>query len=224
MEFPDLVMGSFLRRENRFLATVAVKGRPVGVHVPNSGRLAELLRPEQPVWLAPRDGAGRKTRYDLLLAVDGETLVCVHSRVANALLEEYIRALVKEDVQIEREVRLGQSRIDFALRGRDGVRWIEAKCCTLVREGTALFPDAPTARGRRHLCELATVRTGGHGATVYFVVQRGDALRFAPNAETDPEFALALRDAAEAGVVVKALSCCVTPQRIDPHEEMEVLL
>ena len=144
--------------------------------------------------------------------------------MANALLEEYIRALVEDDVQIEREVQLGQSRIDFALREHGGVRWIEAKCCTLVREGTALFPDAPTARGRRHLRELATARAESHGAAVYFVVQRSDAVRFAPNAETDPEFALALKSAVEAGVAVKALSCHVMPRRIEPREEMAVLL
>jgi len=217
VEFPDLVPGSFVRRENRFLAAVVVDGRTVGAHVPNSGRLAELLRPEQPVWLALRDSARRKTRYDLLLAADGEILVCVDSRMANALLEEYLDVVIEEDVQIESEVRLGQSRIDFALRKRGGVRWIEAKCCTLVREGTALFPDAPTARGRRHLRELTIARAEGHGAAVYFVVQRSDAVRFAPNAETDPEFALALKGAAEAGVMVKALSCRVTPQRIKPR-------
>jgi sugar fermentation stimulation protein A len=101
---------------------------------------------------------------------------------------------------------LGRSRFDFALRDLRGAETlVEVKSVTLVEDGVALFPDAPTVRGARHLSELEDyVRAGGR-ALVLFVVQRGDARAVAPNARTDPRFARALLSAARAGVMLRAV-------------------
>jgi sugar fermentation stimulation protein A len=104
--------------------------------------------------------------------------------------------------------------VDFLLEGERGSCLLEVKSVSLVRQGVALFPDAPTARGRAHLDLLAAARGGGTGAAVLFIVQRGDARVFSPHREADPAFATALRRAARAGVLVLAMRCRVSRQRV----------
>jgi sugar fermentation stimulation protein A len=111
-----------------------------------------------------------------------------------------------------REVRHGASRIDFLLRHRGRDVLTEVKSATWVVGRRALFPDAPTVRGARHLRELAEVARNGAGAALIFVVQRTDVTSLAPHAERDPAFAAALRDAQNAGVQVLAYRCSVTPR------------
>ena len=105
---------------------------------------------------------------------------------------------------------MGRQRADFlAVRGEQHCL-VEVKSVTLIVNGVALFPDAPTARGRAHLEHLIAARRRGLGAVALFVIQRGDALAFAPNRWTDPLFAEALERAARAGVCVRAVMCRVT--------------
>jgi len=178
-----LVPATFVKRDNRFRVTVQVEGHPVWAHLPNSGRLRELLVPGRRVLLAPAQAPGRRTRYDLLMVDLDETLVSVDARKPGPLLHEALQAGRLEEfagyTQVRREVSYGQSRLDLALEGGpDGGRcFIEAKSVTLVEDGVALFPDAPTQRGHRHLGELMRARGEGHRAAVAFVVQRGDAIR-----------------------------------------------
>jgi len=211
-----LVPATFVKRDNRFRVTVQVEGHPVWAHLPNSGRLRELLVPGRRVLLAPAQAPGRRTRYDLLMVDLDETLVSVDARKPGPLLHEALQAGRLEEfagyTQVRREVSYGQSRLDLALEGGpDGGRcFIEAKSVTLVEDGVALFPDAPTQRGRRHLGELMRARGEGHRAAVVFVVQRGDAVRFSPHDEADPAFGQTLREAAQAGVEVYAYKCRVS--------------
>ncbi len=123
-----------------------------------------------------------------------------------------------------REVPLGRSRIDFEVEDRRGRALVEVKSATLVVGGLALFPDAPTLRGARHLRELtAHVRAGGRGSVV-FVVQRNDARTLSPHVENDPAFAEALRGARRAGVGVLAFVCEVTPRGIRLDRRIPVVL
>jgi sugar fermentation stimulation protein A len=110
---------------------------------------------------------------------------------------------------IRPEVRYGDSRLDFRLTGPEGVCWVETKSVTLVTDGVAYFPDVPTARGSRHLRELLAIVGDGERAAVVFIVQREDAVSFAPAAAVDPLFAETLRQVAEAGVEVRAYVCRV---------------
>lgn len=217
MIFPKLTYGQFLHRDNRFRATVDVDGQRAWAHVSNSGRLSDLFIPGTPIWLAPAEKPNRKTAFDLKLVEHGPVLVSVDARLPNRLFEEALIARKLPDFDypnIDREVYLNDSRIDFRLSGTDEVCWVETKSVTLVEEGIAKFPDAPTSRGRRHLLELIRARAQGNRAAVVFIIQRPDALSFSPHQEADPEFTAALDQAVEAGVEALALTCRVTPKTI----------
>ncbi len=232
MELGPLTPGRFVRRLNRFAALVDVGGRRVLAHLANSGRLGELLVPGHRVYLRRRDRAGRRCPYDLALVRLRRTLVSVDARLPNALLGEALRAgriaALRGYGRPCAEVRHGASRLDFVLERRGARCLVETKSCTLVERGVALFPDAPTARGRRHLDALArAVRRGPPTrgparreknrttvAAVVFVVQRGDAALFRPNVAADPALARALRRAAAAGVRVLAYRCRVSRKAI----------
>jgi sugar fermentation stimulation protein A len=227
-----LIPATFVKRDNRFRVTVRVEGHLVWAHLPNSGRLRELLVPGRRVLLAAAQAPGRRTAYDLLMVDLDGTLVSIDARMPSRLLYEVLRPAQDETLrpaqdgalqagrlevfagyaEVRREVTYGQSRLDLVLEGGpDGERcFIEAKSVTLVEDGVALFPDAPTQRGRRHLGELARARVEGHRAAVVFVVQRDDAISFSPHDEADPAFGQALREAAQAGVEVYAYKCRVS--------------
>lgn len=230
MDLPPLVRGRFVRRDNRFRATVLVDGREAWAHVPNSGRLTELFVRGRSVWLAPAEAPHRKTGYDLKLVEHpvpgrGEVLVSVDARLPNPLFAEALTSGRLPDFScatFAREVVLGDSRLDFCLEGDDGTCWVETKSVTLVEEGTALFPDAPTARGRRHLRELQTAVAAGERAAVVFVVQRLDARSFAPHPTADTAFGDTLRTVAASGVDVRAYVCDVSHTTIAISHEIPV--
>lgn len=225
----------FKRRLNRFMALVETGQEELYVHVPNSGRLAELLLPGAPVYLTPRQGEKRKTAFDLTFTAvpAGKGWVCIDSQAANMLLGQYFAGanLLFPDFRlIGREVSLGKSRLDFLLGSREGVSdpgllYVEAKCVTLVKTGKrAFFPDAPTARGRQHLEELTRLVKKGERAAVVFLVQREDALSFSPNDSMDPAFGAALRNALSAGVAARALVCSVIPGSLVLKREIPVVI
>lgn len=215
-----LIPATFVKRDNRFRVTVRMEGHLVWAHLPNSGRLGELLVPGRRVLLAAAQAPGRLTSYDLLMVDLDGTLVSIDARMPSRLLCETLHAGRLEEfagyAKVRREVTYGQSRLDLALEGGpDGGRcFIEAKSVTLVEGGLALFPDAPTQRGRRHLGELARARAEGHRAAVVFVVQRDDASSFSPHDEADPAFGQALREAAQTGVEVYAYKCRVSEREV----------
>ena len=226
---PNLEEGFFLTRLNRFAALVEVAGREEMVHVANSGRLRELFEPGRRLLLAPAPGEHRKTRYDLALVDLGHTLVSADARLPNALLAEALQgqalAPYAEFAKVRREVTYGDSRLDLALEGPAGLCYLETKSVTLVENGgVAMFPDAPTTRGVKHLHTLTDVVAAGHRAGAIFVVQRSDACCLAPYDTADPEFGQALRRAGAAGVEVRAYGCTVTPQEIRLADPIPVKL
>jgi sugar fermentation stimulation protein A len=227
LDLPPLVSGRFVRRDNRFRATVSVAGREVWAHVPNSGRLGELFRPGRLLWLSPAGDPARKTAYDLRLVDYQGTLVSIDARLPNHLLAEAIAAGALPDLDypdIRPEVTHGDSRLDFRLSGPRGVCWLETKSVTLVEDGLAQFPDAPTARGRKHLQELVQLRALGQRAVIAFIIQRPDAVRFAPHFQADPLFATALQEAAAAGVEIRAFTCRVSRRAISLASEITPVL
>ena len=219
MDLPgDLVEGRFNVRVNRFLALVDVDGREVRVHVPNSGRMHELLVPGYRVLIRPRTEPHRKTGFDLALVDLGFSLVSADARLPNALVAEAWAQgrlpQVQEYPKIRREVTFGESRLDLLLEGPGGLCYVETKSVTLVADGVGLFPDAPTARGTKHVRSLVRAVQAGHRAAVVFVVQRDDSEAFAPNDTADPEFGVALRRGLEAGVEAFAYDCRVTEKAV----------
>jgi sugar fermentation stimulation protein A len=223
----------FVSRLNRFTALVSLEGRETRVHVPNSGRLRELLRPGVSVFLTSRSGSHRKTAFDLSFAPDpeGAGWVCVDSRVPNLLLQETLTALGEGNPifpgcsLLQREPALGEGRLDFLLAAPGGLMYVEVKGVTLVTGGQrARFPDAPTERGRRHLDDLANLAARGGRGGVLFLVQRSDAAAFSPNDAMDLPFGQALRRAREAGILLKAWTCRVEPGEVSLGREIPVLL
>ncbi len=230
---PALVPGRLTGRRNRFAALVEVDGREVLAHVPNSGRLTELFLPGAAVTLAPPRGAGsgrtaRRTLFDLVSIRHEEAWVCIDARLPNALVAEAVAGgrldLFRGEAVARREPAFGESRLDLLCGGPGRPdRFVETKSVTLVRGGVARFPDAPTARGVRHLEELERAVRMGYRAAVVFVVQRGDARGFAPNDDTDPAFGEALRRARRSGVDVVAVGCRVSPETIEIAAELPLL-
>ena len=234
--FPPLVEARLLRRENRFRAVAQLPdGREVAVHVANSGRMHEVFAGAQRrAWLAQAHNPRRKTPYDLVL-VEGDhgALISVDSRLPNRLFADALAAgrfdawlgRPAGDWRVQPEPRVGEGRLDFLLEAAVGLRWwIETKSITLVENGVALFPDAPTTRGRRHLSDLCRLVRQGDRAAVVFIAQRSDAAAFAPHPTADPDFPVALQQAAACGVDVLAYRCRVSLEGIALDERLEALL
>ncbi|NPV48158.1 MAG: DNA/RNA nuclease SfsA [Armatimonadetes bacterium] len=222
-----LIPAQMIARPSRFALWADVNGQQCYVHVPNSGRMRELLYPGAPVCLRETPGDGRRTTHRLVLARQGRTWVSVDSRLAPALLLEYLRLhpeVLGAVSHARREVAYGASRFDLELHTSRGIWVVETKSVTLCRNDRGLFPDAPTERGARHLCELAQIARAGGQAAVVFVVQRSDARSVAPNEATDPRFSTALREASAAGVLPLALVCRVTAKAVTPHAFVPVEL
>lgn len=219
--------GVFKARLNRFLGLVEVEDGLRGCFIPNPGRLRGLLRAGARVYLSETGSGNRKTWYDLLLIELGDTLISIDSRMPNRVVGEAIRlGLIPEfkDHSIREVEPLFQgSRLDFLLNGDGRSLFLEVKSCTLVEDGVALFPDAPTSRGERHM-RVLEVALGVGRAAVLFLVQRDDALAFRPNWEVDPRFSTALKGAVEKGVEAYAYTSRVSLSSIELDRRLPIEL
>jgi sugar fermentation stimulation protein A len=168
----------------------------------------ELLIPGTEVFLRKVTEEKRKTCYDLIGVAYNGQLVSLDSRVPNKLVLEALRnrdiAELSEYTVIKPEFSYGHSRLDFFLANKRESCLLEVKSSTLVKDGVAMFPDAVTERGRRHVNELVKAKKEGYRACILFLVQRTDAHAFTPSDETDPKFGKALRNAVNEGVEVYA--------------------
>ena len=225
----ELEQARFVDRPNRFAAVVERQGVREFAHVPNTGRMSELLVPGATVYISPSAVVlTRKPRYDLTLVEHRGRLVSVDSRLPPRLLVEGIgRGRVMEFDgydRIDREVRLGRSRVDLLL-SREGSRlFVETKSVNKVEDGAALFPDAATARGTKHLQSLLAAVESGHRAAAVFVVQRSDAERLVPDEQSDPMFCETLRTAVKGGIEALAYNCSVTRHEIAICSRVPVVL
>jgi sugar fermentation stimulation protein A len=217
---PPLVEGRLLRRYQRFLADVALEdGRVVTVHCPNSGSMLGCLEPHAPVYCSPRSAPGRRTSLTWEMILINGNWVGINTLIPNILVhqaaEKQVLPLFYGAQRVRREVRLDpHTRLDLMMERTSGLLYVEVKNVTLVRQGIAQFPDAPTMRGVRHLQQLIKLAAKGHGSAMVYVVQRQDASAFAPADDIDSRYAEHYRLARAAGVQIVALEALVTPQRI----------
>ncbi len=233
MQFPDpLIRGRLQRRYKRFLSDITLDdGSEVVAHCANPGSMMGLAEPGAPVWLSPSRNPARKLKYSWeLVEVDGG-LVGINTGRANALVAEGLEAGKVPELAgyagRRAEVRYGaKSRVDFLLE--DPARpacYVEVKSVTLKRSpGLAEFPDAVTARGTKHLGELAEMVRQGQRAVLFFLVQRGDCDRVAPAADIDPAYAAALDRALAAGVEILCYQCSLSPAGIALDERLPLAL
>ncbi|MBJ94556.1 MAG: DNA/RNA nuclease SfsA [Rickettsiales bacterium] len=236
MNFSEpLVTGVLVRREKRFIVHVLLDdGREVVAHTNNSGSMRGCQDPGSRVWLSPADRPNRKLKWTWELVEVGPqgVLVGINTALPNALVEEAVRDGTITELagyqELRREVRYGMegSRIDLLLSGsgRQPDAWVEVKNVTLAEGCRALFPDAVTARGRKHLRELsAQVKLGQRGVLV-FVVQRSDVRSVAPADAIDPEYGQELRRARSAGVEVLAYQAKVSETAVKLVGALPVVL
>lgn len=223
-----VVKGSFIKRLNRFEATVNINGEAVLVHVPNTGRCRELFIEGVEVLLESREGKHRKTAYELIMVYKEGKLVSIDSQMPNKLAEEAVRNNEITELMdygyIKRETVYGDSRFDLYLEKGDEKAFVEVKGVTLETHGVAKFPDAPTERGTKHIYELIKAKGEGYRACLLFVVQLSFADYFTPNSLMDPDFAEALYKAKAAGVEILAYSCEVMEDEVKITKPMEVRL
>lgn len=220
-----LVEARFHARPNRFLVHALLPGgERVEAHLPDPGRLKELLQPGARIWLRPvAPSSPRRTRWTALLveAPGGHGLVSMDTGLPNRLVGAALEANVLQEFRgwsiRRREAPLGRSRIDFLLEdARNTLLALEVKSVTLVEEdGVARFPDAVTERGARHVEELREFVEEGLGrAAILFLLQRSDAHRIEAARTIDPHFAAVLQRAMEAGVEVLGRRCRVEGDRV----------
>lgn len=224
MTYGEVIEGRFLARPNRFIAHVETQDGPQVCHVKNTGRCRELLVPGATIYLERSANPNRKTAYDLIAVKKGKLLINMDSQAPNQVAEEYLPHLFPGLTTYRRECVWGNSRFDFSVDAA-GERWfMEVKGVTLENHGVALFPDAPTQRGVKHLRELCRCQEEGYRACVLFVVQMKGIRYFTPNRGTHLEFAQALEEAATLGVRLEAVDCLVTPSSLIPDEPVEIRL
>ena len=212
MIYSNILPGTFLERPNRFTARVLVDGREVVCHVKNTGRCRELLVPRASVLVQFHPdacAAGRKTEFSLIAVWKNGNLINMDSQAPNQAAYEWLSAVPGLE-NLRREVTFGSSRFDLAFERRGRPGFLEVTGVTLEENGVARFPDAPTIRGVKHIKELTKMAGEGMDAAVLFVIQMKGISRFEPNMATQPEFGLALKEAADAGVNILARDCLVS--------------
>ncbi|MGN0593112.1 MAG: DNA/RNA nuclease SfsA [Ruminococcus sp.] len=231
MKYKQVVSGIFLERPNRFIAHVEINGFPETVHVKNTGRCKELLIPGSRVYLSVAGNPSRKTGYDLIAVekqrgTDFPLLINMDSQIPNDVTAEWLKkgGLFSENAVIRREVQYGNSRFDFFVTDGNTKAFLEVKGVTLEKNGIAMFPDAPTERGVKHIRELIQCQKDGYEAYVLFVIQMKGMTAFRPNDQTHAAFGMALRDAQEAGVKILAMDCHVTIDSISIDQAVPVQL
>jgi len=225
MLYENIVPGIFLSRPNRFIAHIEIDGKDTVCHVKNTGRCKELLTPGASVWCEKSNNPARKTGYDLIAVQKGQRLINMDSQAPNKAVHKWLSGGGLGTLQnLRAETTYGASRFDFSFE-KDGKRcFLEVKGVTLETDGICAFPDAPTARGAKHLKELTALAKEGFGAYVLFVIQLTDVSYLHPNDTTDPAFGRALREAAKAGVQILAMDCAVTPDTMTLQNPVEVKL
>lgn len=215
--------GLFIKRINRFEALVNINDKIELVHVPNTGRMEELLFEGAKVILLRKDSEYRKTKYSLLHIYKNNHLICINSLFANKVFEE---GVLKGKInfikgRIKREVTFLNSRFDFLITDGINDTLLEIKCATYEEDGIAKFPDAPTQRGRKHIEEL--IKANNNYKTGIIIISFIDYVKsFTPNYNIDRAFGEKLKEAYEKGVIVKAYRCNIDIDEIEIKDEIEI--
>lgn len=221
----EKVEAIFKIRLNRFQALVDIDGKEEIVHVPNTGRLKELLIPNTKVFLIKSNNELRKTKYSLMFVEKKKKLICINSSLANRVLEEEMRSgrIHLGYGDIKREVTFGNSKFDFCING-DNKTFIEVKCATYEDNNVAKFPDAPTERGRRHIEELISIKNMGMDSKIIFIAFMDYASYFVPFKEIDEKFYECILKAYRSGVDIKCYRCNILLDEISIKDEIPVVL
>lgn len=239
MEFTkQLIHGHLIKRYKRFLADVLLDdGRTVTAHCTNSGSMKSCLEEGAEVFLTPVDDPKRKTRFTWEMIMIGGEWVGINTSHPNALAFQWLQEGLIPGLEnlccLKREVTWDDSRFDIygedpkagpgpsLTSGQSRGCFIEVKNVSLREGNKALFPDAVTTRGRKHLNTLIRVKQSGMRAVMLYVVQRMDVSLFSPAREIDPEYASALDEAIRRGVEIYVVQARVNPEGIAFHRMLQ---
>jgi sugar fermentation stimulation protein A len=225
-----LILGRLIKRYKRFLADIELEsGETITAHCPNTGTMLSCSTPGSPVALSLSDNPNRKYAYTLEMVQDNSTWVGVNTAKTNALVAEAILAgKIKEFgavKEIKREVKTSaHTRLDLQVFSEKEDTYIEVKNCSLAQNNCAMFPDAVTTRGTKHLTELMRLKEEGKNCCIFFLVQRMDADRFTPAAHIDELYSRTLKEAKRKGVMVLAYQADVNPERIAVKRALPITL
>jgi sugar fermentation stimulation protein A len=231
-----LIPGTLERRYKRFLADVTLEsGETVVAHCPNTGSMLGCDSPGSRVWLSRSDNPRRKLAWTWELVETGREghLACINTARANTLAGELLRERPPADLapydSIRPEVRYGseKSRIDWLLETSSrelAPVWVEVKNVTLAEDGIGYFPDAVTARGQKHLRELAERVRAGDRALLLFCVSHAGASEVRPAAAIDAHYAALLKEVVASGVECRAWRCGMTPEWLELRGELPVVI
>jgi len=223
-----LVKGTFVERPNRFITHIKLGGDIVLSHLPDPGRLKELLSPGAVVWLRPaKKGSIRKTSYSTVMVENNGILISLDSTLPNRFFREAFETfpMFNNWTIIRQEVAVENHRIDFLLKNSKGEEiFTEIKSVTFVENGIAKFPDAVTARGRKHTELLTAMRSDGIKTMILFVCQRPDAKEFQPMRDRDPALSKALLIAEKTGVDVRCITTNLNRKEMTFYKEIPVNL
>ncbi|MFZ5572293.1 MAG: DNA/RNA nuclease SfsA [Thermodesulfobacteriota bacterium] len=231
IEWPELVPGVLIRRYKRFLADILLEdGATATAHCPNSGAMASCCEPGRPVYLSVHNQPHRRLKYTWELIHMPGAMVGVNALVPNRLVQRSIAARRIRELDgyrdMVREVVVSpHTRLDLRLTDPDRPPcYVEIKNCTLVTGGRAMFPDAVTKRGLKHLEEMTRLAAGGSRCVMFYLIQRTDARRFEPADHIDPAYGKALRRAVDGGVEILAWDVAVDLHRIALRRPIPVRL
>ena len=226
MIYKNIQKARFLNRPNRFIAHIDIDGKTEVCHVKNTGRCRELLTENATVFVQKSDNPNRKTKYDLISVLKGEKLINMDSQIPNKIFGEWAQnsGFFGEIKLLKAEKTFENSRFDFYIETDNDKIFVEVKGVTLEQDGVVMFPDAPTERGVKHINELCRCIDNGYKAYIFFIIQMDNVKYFTPNRKTHPQFADALKAAAEKGVGVYALDCKVSENSIAADKFVEVRL
>lgn len=222
MKFPAPIQkGKLVKRYKRFLADIDLGGDIITAHCANTGSMMGVKEPGAVVWVSKAQNPNRKLSYDWQVIEVGNAKVCINTSLTNSIVEEAIRNETVPELSgygsLTREVKYGEnSRIDILLKSEGRAPcYVEVKNVTLSRSPPlAEFPDSPTARGTKHLKELAQMVRDGHRAVMFYCVNRTDCERFTLAADLDPAYAQMRAMACETGVEILSYRCEITENGI----------
>ena len=225
-----LIKGKFVARPNRFMTDIELSSGIVESHLPDPGRLLELLIPGTNVWLRPAPkNSDRKTKFSTVMVEKEGVLISLDTTLPNRFIKEELSKgsipMLNRWSIIKQEYKMGNHRIDFLLNNPDGEDvFTEIKSVTYVEDATAMFPDAVTDRGKKHVKLLSSLTKDGKRTQIIFICQRPDAEIFQPMWDRDPSFSKALADAKQAGVDIKCFTTNVTLKEITFCKEIPLNL
>lgn len=228
MKYSRIVQGIFIDRPNRFIANVIVDGISEKVHVKNTGRCKEILTEGTKVYLERSNNPNRKTKYSIISAYKGDQLINIDSQVPNdvvysSILSNKVSELKNVDL-LQKEVTYGNSRFDLYYEKNNIKGFLEVKGVTLEKNGIAMFPDAPTTRGTKHLLELIESLKEGYESYLFFLIQMTDISYFKPNKIMDEQFYTALLEAKDAGVHILAYNSIVKKHEIHLNKNIDIII